>query len=234
MANYPLGNFWPQADADPKILAAAKKLVSELPTLPAGDISRAYLHWSVAGACTEFPDYNVMVVYNNGEHEMVITHSPRDNAVSTFSEDGYAAHTYHRNEGALGVCLAGMDGAYENDFGPDPVTVAGLNYLCAAAAAVAFKYGIDLGTLSSGGPTGAYTNELSILTHCEAANRPGNPPQYSPYGPEPKGDGERWDLGTLTPLPENVALTDAMAEQSGDAIRRLILTYKEALMGHED
>jgi hypothetical protein len=223
----PLGHFNPEAPADAGILAKARALLAELPHANAGDIDRIYLHWSVAPMCDRFADYNVMILSNTGYY-MAITHTPADNAVSTFAPESYAAHTYCRNEGAVGVCLSGMDGATETNFGPDPETVTGLTHLCAAAAAVALKYGVDVSGLSGPGPRGTYAGEHTILTHAEAANLPGEPGQYGPYGPPP-GTSERWDLAVFTPLTNGAVLDKEMASMCGDALREVIRTYKIAL-----
>lgn len=220
----PLGEFNPLAPIDTLVLAQAKVLQVQLPDAPKGDISRIYLHWSVAKPCVDFPDYNVMVTIKDGHHELDITHDPRDNALSTF-KPSYATHTYHRNKGAVGICLAGMDGATEQDYGPDPVTVAGLTYLCAAAAVVALKYGIDLSQFSEPGPVGAYANETVILTHAEAANRPGEPLQYENYFVS----GERWDLGSFTAVPSGHTLTVVDITACGNALRKMAHNYKVAL-----
>jgi hypothetical protein len=117
-----------------------------------------------------------------------------------------------------------MVGATTTNFGPEPVTKLMIEYLCAANAAVAKKYGIDLSGLSTHAP---YTGEPTLLTHAEAADRVGSPQQYSAYGPG--ATSERWDLASLVALPQGVSLSDAMAKATGDAIRARSHLYKAAL-----
>jgi hypothetical protein len=221
----PLGHFNLNAPVDPKILAKAKALFESLPEIPSGLIARCYLHWTVGPLGMCFADYNAEALYTGSDWALKITHDPRDNAPG-LNGNAEASHTYMRNTGAVGIAITGMDGADPNDFGPDGVTVTGLTHLCAAGAAFAKKYGIDTLGLSSGSP---YGGEPNILTHAEAANRCGNPFQYSAYGPAPIGDVERWDLSIFQPLPEGVALTNDMANTCGNALRQMTHAYKVAL-----
>ncbi|GAC1311130.1 MAG: hypothetical protein NVSMB19_25500 [Vulcanimicrobiaceae bacterium] len=218
----PLGRFDAHADVIAGVLGKARGLYGRLPSVPAGAISRIYLHWTVGamGAC--FDDYNVEALYRHDSWGLEITHDPADNATGV-NDNPVASHTYMRNTGAIGVALTGMDGpdVGVHDFGCDPVTVMGLTHLCAAAAAVAKKYAIDVSGLSSGAP---YGDEPTILTHAEAAMRVGVPPQYADYR------DERWDLGSFTPLPDGVALTPAMIATCGNALRALSRTYKTHLL----
>lgn len=220
----PLGRFDVSLPVSPAMLAAVRTLTAQLPDVPKGDLTRVYLHWSVAKPCAQFPDYNIMVNFADGHYTYHVSHDLKDNARSTFAAS-YATHTYHRNRGAVGICLGGMDGATEQNYGPDPITLTGLDFLCAAAAAVCKKYDIDASGLSA--DKESYDNEHTILTHAEAAMLVGNPPQYSDYGIS--GDSERWDLASFVPLPSGVALTPAMARSCGDALRARIHALKVAL-----
>lgn len=230
MAFNPLGNFNPSAPVDEGVLAKAKAIMATLPAVPAGTISRLYLHWTVAPFGCTFADYNGEVDFENGNWKMVMTHDPRDNAVGV-NNNPEASHTWHRNTGAVGVSLAGMSGATEHDFGPDGVTLSGLEHLCACAAAYAQRYGIDAsGSVANGtthiGDTGQTVNttgEHTILTHAEAANIDGYLCGFT-------GDPDcRWDLGSLVALPEGTSLTKAMVAQCGDALRQRVHAYKGAI-----
>lgn len=223
----PLGNFDPNAEVNPVIVAAAKKFASSLPTVPAGSLKRLYYHWTVAPMGMCFADYNVEALFANGKWQLKMTHDPRDNAPG-LDNNAVASHTYKRNTGAVGIAITGMDGAGVgvHNFGSDPVTVSGLTWLCAGAAALCHAYGIDVSGTSSGTP---YGGEPNLLTHAEAANHPGSPQQYTPYGPPPIGTTERWDLASFAPLPSGVELTNDMATICGNALRKLTRTYKLAL-----
>ena len=221
----PLGNFNPDADVIPEVLAAAKAFAATLPSVPAGDLKRGYFHWTVAPMGMCFADYNFEALIENGKWSLKMTHDPRDNAPGV-DDNAVASHTYMRNTGAIGIAITGMDGAGVgiHNFGSDPVTVMGLTYLCAGMAAACYKYGIDVNGLSSGSP---YGGEPNLLTHAEAANRPGNPKQYDNYFVT----GERWDLASFQPLPAGVDLTAEMATVCGNALRALTHKYKLALEG---
>jgi hypothetical protein len=218
----PLGNFKPNAAIVPGILDKAKSFYAKLPECTSGGLRYIYLHWTVGSMGECFDDYNVETPYANGDYYFAMTHSPLDND-ATGSMQNYAAHTFHRNTGGIGVAITGMDGATVNNFGDDGVTVTGLTYLCAAAAVVAAKYGIDVaGTKADG----FYAGEHTVLTHAEAADLVGNPPQYEPYGP--LNGATRWDLCSFVAVPEGESLPPAHV--CGDALRSLIHSYKEALL----
>ena len=218
----PLGRFDSEAEVNPAILDKCAALYDALPEVEAGGLTRIYLHWSAGGMSRCDAAYNVEAIIANGTWALQITHDPCDN-VPGLNDNAEAAHTYKRNAGAVGVALTGMDGAGvgPHDFGADPVTVMGLTHLCAAAAALAAKYGISVAGVSSGEP---YGNEPTILTHAEAAMRVGDPPQYADYR------SERWDLASFAPLPPSLSLTPQMAETCGNALRTLTRTYKVALL----
>jgi hypothetical protein len=237
VSNFPLGNFNPKAPVDPAILAVAKAFMSSLPVVPMGnrnpdasdyadpDLTRIYLHWSVQAMGCVDAAYNFVVTENGGHFQIEHSTDVRKNARSTFDPYGYAAHTFHRNTGAVGIALDGMDGATANNFGPDGVTVTGLTVLCAAAAAVAAKYQIDVSGLSI--DSDPFYGEINTLTHAEAANLTGSPAAYTPYGPDPIGDVERWDLASFVPGP----VTADTATTCGNALRELIHSYTIALQG---
>jgi hypothetical protein len=235
--SFPLGNFNPNAPVDPLILAASKAFMLTLPDVNMGnrdgqkwydaskpyadpDLTRIYLHWSVQGMCAVDAAYNFVITEKDGHYAINHSTDVRKNARSTFDEVNYATHTYHRNTGGIGIALDGMDGATASNFGQDGVTVTGLTYLCAAAAAVAAKYDIDISGLSL--DSDPFYGEISTLTHAEAGNLTGAPAAYTPYGPAPIGDVERWDLAAFVPGTVNVD----SAKTCGDALRQLAHAYK--------
>jgi hypothetical protein len=232
---FPLGSFDPKAPVDPAVLAATKAFLATLPDVNMGnrsnvdyadpDLTRIYLHWSVQAMGCVDAAYNFVITASNGHFSINHSTDVRKNARSTFDPNGYAEHTYHRNTGGVGIALDGMDGATAENFGPDGVTVEGLTWLCAAAAAVATKYDIDISGLSL--DTDPFYGEVNVLTHAEAANLPGTPAAYTPYGPAPIGDVERWDLAAFVPGP----VTAETATTCGNALRELIHRYKIALQG---
>jgi hypothetical protein len=212
------------------VLAKAIALLKALPTAPAQSLSRLYLHWTLSPFGCTFADYNGEVDFEGGDWVMIVTHDPRDNAAGLTSSAG-AAHTWHRNTGAVGVAIAGMTGATQHDFGPDRVTPVGLDHLCAAAAAFASRYGIDaLGTVPHGsthadndGDLINTNGEQNILTHAECAIIDG---YLCGFTADPDC---RWDLGSLTAMPAGTSLTKAMVSQCGDALRQRVHAYAAAL-----
>ncbi len=225
----PLGNFNSSAPVNRDVLQKARALLGALPAVPGGAISRLYLHWTVAPFGCTFGDYNGEADYESGNWKMIVTHDPRDNAVGVNNNEP-ASHTWHRNTGAVGVSIAGMSGASQHDFGPDAVTLTGLEHLCACAAAFATRYGIDaLGTVTAGathqGDNGTVNTlgEHTILTHAECANADG---YLCGFTNDPDC---RWDLGSLVALPDGVSLTREMVSQCGDALRQRVHAYKTAL-----
>lgn len=223
----PLGGWNASAPADLGILNAARAFVQQHAASFGGLrglITRLYLHWSVAPFGCTFGDYHFMINLVDGSWVFQFTHDPRDNAPG-LNNNPEASHTWHRNTGAIGIAIGGMDNASVHDFGPDGVQRHELEYLCALAAVVCAECGIDAsGVVPSPGSNHADNNgqnvnttgEHTILTHGECAVIDAYP-------------SERWDLGCLVPLPSGVELTPAMRTQSGDALRQRIHVYKAAL-----
>lgn len=232
MSFNPLGNFNPTASVDAGVLAKAKAFLQLLPAVPDGLLSRIYLHWTVAPFGCTFGDYNGEADFEKGDWVLVMTHDPRDNALGLTS-NAEASHTWHRNTGGVGVSIAGMTGATEQNFGPDAVTLAGLEHLCAGAAAFATRYNVEAnGNVASGqthtddsGNSISTVGEHTILTHAECATIDG---YLCGFTSDPDC---RWDLGSLTALPAGTSLTKEMVSQCGDALRQRVHVYKTALLG---
>jgi hypothetical protein len=223
----PLGNFEPNAPINPAIVSRAQAVLADLPDAPG--INRGYLHWTVAPPYVSFPDYNGSVVQHEGSFALSVTHDPRDNAAG-LTPNAPASHTWQRNTNAVGFAIGGMDGASQQDFGPNPVTVAGLEWLCAGMAAFAAKYKLDAmgsvpppGTTHKSDAAGTVntTGEPVIITHAEAALFDA---YFCGYTDDPDC---RWDLGSFVAQPDGV--TPTMAHQCGEALRLRIHTYKIAL-----
>ena len=184
-------------------------LYRALPALGDGEkISRIYLHWTVEGQGACDGAYNIVVPLVGGVYRATIATSPRLNATNPV-QDGYAAHTWQRNSYAVGIAVNGMDGAGVNAsyFGDDPVQMHAIEVMCAAAAAVALKYGIDASSQLLNG-------EFAIETHATVAVYDGYP-------------DERWDLARFHASPE--PLTNDERTASAAVLRARAHQYKYAL-----
>jgi hypothetical protein len=201
---------------DAHALAQGEALLDVLPHLGAGQsLSRAYLHWIVSPYGYDDKAYNITVSLHDDAWLAVVDTDPALNATEP-PQPGYAAHTYQRNGHAIGLAVAAMDGATTSDFGPHPVQGHELEVLCAAAAACALKYGIDVaGQTESGEPT--------VMTHAEAAIVDG---YYCGHTTDPDC---RWDLARLQPSPDSLTIEEA--HETADVLRARIRQYKLALMG---
>lgn len=212
---------------DEGALAAARALLGQLPQIREGGIERIYLHWTVAPFGCVFRDYNAEVDLEGGRWVIRLTHDPIDNATG----DGEANHTFRRNTGAVGISIAGMDHATFSNFGPDPVQMHEMEYLCAAAAAFARKYSIQSNSPAPakypGG--GRPDRERTIMTHAEAAlMTPGDGDYPHYYCFKDGGDPDcRWDLATTNA--QGHQPTEAEAFAQADALRARIRQYKVAL-----
>lgn len=219
----PLGAFNPAAPVDQGALAEGRRYAAALPACPPHSLRRIYGHWTVGHFGQDFPDYNGSVSFDGTHFHLHIPHDPRDNAIGV-NNNAPASHTFHRNTGAFGIATDDMVFANEHNFGPEPLTMAALEYLCAGVAAVALKYGIDLTGTSTDAP---YAGEPTFLTHAEAADRPGVPPQYAAYGPG--STSERIDLASFVPAPAGESFTAQTATACGNALRQRAHLYKLAL-----
>jgi hypothetical protein len=217
----PLGSFDPNAAIAPALVVGAKAYADSLPSCPDGSLVAGYWHWTVGHKGQDFPDYNGAVrIAADGSFHLDSPHDARDNAIGV-NENAPASHTWLRNTGAFGFATDDMVFGDEHDFGPEPLTIATLWWLCAGTAAVSKKYGIDLnGTIqSSRYSSGRYNGEKTWKTHSEAAVRGGRPPDPNWYNYGPSGTVERWDLSSFVALPSGIVVTDAMATICGDALR---------------
>lgn len=192
---------------DAHALAQGRILLSEIPALEGGEsIARIFDHWSVENYIACDGSYNVVIGLHGGQWIAQIATSPRLNAVQVGEGAPYAAHTYHRNSHAVGIAVNGMVAATTENFGAQPVQLHEIEVLCAANAAVALKYHIDL--------AGGFGAEHNLLTHAECAVLDG----YA---------WDRWDLARLRPSYEPITVAEARA--TGDLIRARSREYKLAM-----
>ena len=220
MSFSPLGRFDPNVTIDRKLIDKALEFGRTLPRPPAAamhGLNRIYAHWTVSACNCDFTDYNGETKLDaaSGLYTFRLEHNPLDE-IPGLNNDPEIAGTWHRNTGSIACAITGMDAATENDFGPDAVTVAGLQNLCAMMAAFARVYFIGPRGRVAGGSTHLDNNgnsvntrgEWNLLTHGEVAVIDAYP-------------SERWDLGSFVPLPSGEQLTPAMRSQCGDALRTL-------------
>lgn len=166
------------------------------PSAP-GRIERIYTHWSGFDYASVFPAYNYCIARHECGIVVVETCDPRANMrdVHADLEAPYAAHTYKRNSYALGVAIAGMEGATPHDFGDYPLTDALIGALCLVGARLAAFYAIPI-------------DAEHVMSHAEAALRDGY------FGTS--GD-ERWDIARLAPDPRPLVPQDAL--DTGEELR---------------
>lgn len=217
----PLGNFSPDAPLNEGAVCAAVALVHTLRAkyaCPAGSLDRVYKHWTVGHYGQDFNDYNLCLRYANGHFYFDVCGNPQDNARGV-NDNKPHPHTFERNTGAFGIASDDMAFADEHDFGPEPITLATADWLCAGVAAAAAAYDIDLSEPAQGGP---YAGEPATFTHAEAAHHPGNPQQYADY----YVTGERWDWCTMVPFPAGMSNADIDPGLLGSALRKREHAYK--------
>lgn len=221
----PLGGFVVDAPLLPEALEKAIAFARTLPKRPGGFAwLRLYLHWTVSGFCALFPDYNYEVRKNptTGLWEFVQTHNPLDN-LNGYNNNAPASHTFHRNTGAIGISVTGMDGSGVgvHNFGSDAINVHEIEHLCAVAALLCITYGLNSGgTVAAPGEVHRddkgglrnTTGEPIIATHGECA-------VWDLY------PTERIDLCSLVPLPAGVELTPAIRTATADGLRARIHVY---------
>lgn len=197
------------APLDQTALMAANLLRHQLPPLSAGQsITHLYLHWEVTGWMTCDSAYNGVISLDRTQNrwDATISTDPRLNATSP-PQSGYAAHTYERNSHAFGLALAGMIDATPSNFGPAAINLHEVETLCAAAAVICQKYGIDA------------SDPSLVMTHGEAAIHDGYFVTDSP------SDGvTRWDLARLQGRNEPLSKEEAIT--TGDLLRARIHAYQ--------
>ena len=207
--------FNPQMDIPDDALQDFKNFEQLLETkypVKKGALNRIYMHCSFAPNGMKYSDYNVMTLLN-GKLTVSITGNPQDN-VPGLTDNAIHPHTFHRNEGAVGISIDGMEDAKTDDFGSNAHSQLELLYLCGCVAATAKAYDIDISGVVKKGKThldkdGGTVNtkgENNALTHAECAVIDLYP-------------NERWDLGILEAIAKGKSLTPKMRTTSGNILR---------------
>ena len=222
----PLGKFDSRAPISDALISNARAFLKTLPTLEDHQmIDSLYLHWSVEKMCDSDAHYNGSATYDSDARKWYM--SPGTSVIGNAegNVDTEAGHTWHRNSFAYGLALAGMEGATPENFGSETVTLAGLDVMCAMAAAVCIKYDIDAtGTVDRYDAYYDPVVEPAIFTHSEAAI------VDNYYITQPTSDGDtRWDLAILAPLPPGVSMSLNFPRVVGNALRDRIHAIKQVL-----
>lgn len=227
----PRGTFRSNQPVLPGAMEAGKAFLQKIPHGKPKDITRIYLHQSAESYGCSDAHYNSVIVIANDGWQIRTPNDPRHNMRSSFGSFRYAQHTFRRNLGAVGIAINGLDTPEVTpyDFGPDPLQMHAVEYMCVAAAAYAIAYDIDAQGIAD--DNHYFDGEPTILTHSEAGNFVGEPRQYLAYGPRP-GTGERWDLLVLAPPPASadVVLTSEHAGIVGRELRARIHVLKGMLL----
>ena len=204
-------------DLEARALAAARAFLPTLPPVGPGGLTRCSLHWSATPygwardrvARGLAMPYNV-VVDRAAADELVLVRGmhPVRNArrLSLEMQDGveYCAAVRGRNSHGVAASIAAMDGATPGAFGAAPIDAASIEWLCASAAALCVRYGIDPRV-----PESCYT-------HAEAALWDGY------FG---TSADERWDMATLEPFLGELDVLAERAGRTGDLLRERIAHY---------
>jgi hypothetical protein len=206
----------PTSPLDNAALGVSFAFSAQIPTLAADQaITHLYLHWSATDYFGNFCEYNAIVSRQVSDKVWVckLQTDPRLNATEP-PQPGYAAHTYQRNGHAFGLCVDAMTNATPSNFGIAPITLEEIETLCACAAVVCQKYGIDS------------ADPKLVMTHAEAAILDGY------YILDQTLDGvTRWDLARLTA--SDVPITREEAVENGTLLRARIHEYKLNIMAQK-
>jgi hypothetical protein len=206
----------------PAAIAAARAYLAQLPTLAPNVLTHCSMHWAAmpygwaheqraTGAV--LPYHVVADLDSSGEPILIAGMDPTRNARTIPLDDraniDYCASVWRRNSHGVAVSISAMAGAEPHDFGSAPIDANLVEYMCAGAAALCVRYGID-----PGDPQACYT-------HAEAACWDG----YF-WGDDPDC---RWDLAILEPSPADAAALRAAVPVTGARLRARILVYTLAL-----
>ena len=155
-----------------------------------------YLHWSAGHYGTVFDDYHVNIT---GDGKLYVTGDL----------DAVKAHTWRRNTGAVAISLCCAYGATTNDLGDEPPTVAQIEAMAQAIAAVADGLWLTI-------------DKVHVRTHGEqAGNELGwEQPAYAPWNDECHDGQVRWDLEYLGTEESPVYNPQAVdGSRGGDVLR---------------
>lgn len=153
---------------------------------------KIFLHWSAGGYNDAASAYH-SIVLGNGE---VVRHTPYDQDKGT--------HTGGGNTNSVGLSIAAMAGATENNFGSYPVKDIQIQKMVLEAAKLAVDWGWSEANIRS-----------NVRTHGEwerYATRTGHLP----------GKPQRWDLDKLYESDPNVDLSKDLSS-GGDRLRKMII-----------
>ncbi len=153
---------------------------------------KIFLHWSAGGYNDAASAYH-SIVLGDGE---VVRHTPYD-------QDKYS-HTGGGNDNSVGLSVAAMAGATENNFGSYPVKDIQIQKMVLEAAKLAVDWGWSEANIRN-----------NVRTHGEwerYATRRGHLP----------GKPQRWDLDKLYESDPNVDLSKDLSS-GGDRLRKMII-----------
>lgn len=214
---------------DPVMLAKAQTYYDASPDIAPGLVTHVSLHWAAMkyGWSLDCLAHGTPVPYNivadvdaAGSVVLVTGMDPTKNArdldqTLDVADVTYCASCWHRNSHGVAASISALYNGSASDFGPYPVTEHLVDLMCAGAAALCAKYGVDS------------SNPATCFTHAEAAIWDG----YFWGDPTPDGD-TRGDLCILEAHPEmSTAELKASAPVVGQMLRKRIRAYKLALLG---
>ena len=200
---------------------AARAFLARLPVVSSRGIRRCSLHWSATpyGWARERAARGLTLPYNvvvdrdaAGDWILIPGMHPVRNArrLTLEMQEGveYCASIRGRNSHGVSASIAAMDDATPSAFGAAPICAASVELLCASAAALCARYGIDARDVQA------------CYTHAEAALWDGY------FG---TGDDERWDMALLEPSADDVPALAERAVRTGDLLRARIAAYVDIL-----
>lgn len=204
-------------------LTAARTFLGTLPEIAPGRVTHCSMHWAAtpygwararAAQGGAIP-YQVVADLDLAGNAMLVrgmsaTLNARDIPAGLTPDVDYCASVWHRNSHGVAVSISAMVGAGPHDFGSAPITALLVEFMCAGAAALCAKYGVDA------------SGQQTCFTHAEAA-------LWDNYflGEDPDC---RWDLCVLDPTPGDIAALKAGTTATGDQLRARVHAYKVQLL----
>jgi hypothetical protein len=203
-------------------LAAARTYFAQLPILGAQSLTHCSMHWAAMPygwareqhtAGTRLPYQVVSDRDIDGLPLLIAGMDPALNArtiaLDERADSDYCASVWRRNSRGVAVSISAMLDAEPSDFGSAPIDATLVEYMCAGAAALCARYGINP------------SDPQACFTHAEAACWDG-------YFWGEDADC-RWDLAILDPASADAATLRAAVPVTGDRLRARILVYALAL-----